>query len=59
MKVANVDYPPNGVANFAIMLMLISLRKGRRRHILKRGEDAGLLPAEKNSAAIFPPALWV
>ena len=22
MKVANVDYPPNGVANFAIMLML-------------------------------------
>ena len=27
MKVANVDYPPNGVANFAIMLMLMSLRK--------------------------------
>ena len=36
MKVANVDYPPNGVANFAIMLMLMSLRKAG--HILKRGE---------------------
>ena len=35
MKVANVDYPPNGVANFAIMLMLMSLRKAG--HILKRG----------------------
>ena len=35
-KVANVDYPPNGVANFAIMLMLMSLRKAG--HILKRGE---------------------
>ena len=31
-----VDYPPNGVANFAIMLMLMSLRKAG--HILKRGE---------------------
>lgn len=36
MKVANVDYPPNGVANFAIMLMMMSLRKAG--HILKRGE---------------------
>ena len=36
MQVANVDYPPNGVANFAIMLMLMSLRKAG--HILKRGE---------------------
>ena len=36
MQVANVDYPPNGVANFAIMLMLMSLR--RAGHILKRGE---------------------
>ena len=36
MKVSNVDYPPNGVANFAIMLMLMSLRKAG--HILKRGE---------------------
>ena len=36
MKVANVDYPPNGVANFAIMLILMSLRKAG--HILKRGE---------------------
>ena len=39
MKVANVDYPPNGVANFAIMLMLMSLRKAG--HILKRGEEQG------------------
>ena len=36
MKVANVDYPPNGVANFAIMLMMMTLRKAG--HILKRGE---------------------
>lgn len=36
MRVSNVDYPPNGVANFAIMLMLMSLR--RAGHILKRGE---------------------
>ena len=36
MQVSNVDYPPNGVANFAIMLMLMSLRKAG--HILKRGE---------------------
>ena len=36
MKVSNVDYPPNGVVNFAIMLMLMSLRKAG--HILKRGE---------------------
>ena len=27
MKVSNVDYPPNGVANFAIMLMLMCNRK--------------------------------
>ena len=42
MKVSNVDYPPRGVANFAIMLMLMSLR--RVGHILKRGEvqDYGL-----------------
>lgn len=36
MRVANVDYPADGVANFAIMLMLMSLR--RAAHILKRGE---------------------
>ncbi len=36
MKVSNVDYPPNGVANYAIMLMMMSLR--RVGHILKRGE---------------------
>lgn len=36
MRVSNVDYTPNGVANFAIMLMLMSLR--RAGHILKRGE---------------------
>ena len=36
MKVSNVDYPPNGVANFSIMLILMSLRKAG--HILKRGE---------------------
>ena len=36
MRVSNVDYPPRGVANFAIMLMLMSLR--RVGHILKRGE---------------------
>ena len=36
MKVSNVDYPPRGVANFAIMLMMMSLR--RVGHILKRGE---------------------
>ena len=27
MRVSNVDYPPRGVANFAIMLMLMSLRR--------------------------------
>ena len=36
MKVSNVDYPPRGVANYAIMLMMMSLR--RVGHILKRGE---------------------
>ena len=36
MKVSNVDYPPRGVADFAIMLMMMSLR--RVGHILKRGE---------------------
>ena len=36
MKVSNVNYPPNGVANCAIMLILMSLRKAG--HILKRGE---------------------
>ena len=36
MKISNADYPPEGVANFAIMLMLMSLRKAG--HILKRGE---------------------
>ena len=36
MPVSNVDYPPNGVANYAIMLMMMSLR--RVGHILKRGE---------------------
>ena len=36
MRVANVDYPPRGVADFAIMLMMMSLR--RVGHILKRGE---------------------
>ncbi len=36
MRVSNVDYPPDGVANFAVMLMLMSLR--RVGHILKRGE---------------------
>ena len=56
MKVANVDYPPNGVANFAIMLMLMSLRKAG--HILKRGE-AQDYSLQGKSAAIFPTALWV
>lgn len=36
MKVSNVEYPPNGVANFSIMLILMSLRKAG--HILKRDE---------------------
>ena len=36
MKVSNVDYPPNGVADFAIMLMMMSLR--RVGHIFKRGD---------------------
>lgn len=36
MRVSNVDYTANGVANFAIMLMMMSLR--RVGHILKRGE---------------------
>ena len=36
MTVSNVDYPPNGVANYAIMLMMMSLRQ--IGHILKRGE---------------------
>lgn len=36
MRVSNVTYPPNGVANYAIMLMLMCLRK--MPHILKRSE---------------------
>ena len=56
MKVANVDYPPNGVANFAIMLMLMSLRKaGTSSSAAKRRTT----PCREKSAAIFPPALWV
>ena len=55
MKVANVDYPPNGVANFAIMLMLMSLRKqGTSSSAAKRRTT----PCREKSAAIFPPALW-
>ena len=54
MKVANVDYPPNGVANFAIMLMLMSLRKAG--HILKRGEaqDYSPLPVQRFPALDTP-----
>lgn len=36
MRVSNVGYPPNGVANYAIMLMLMASR--RVGHILKRAE---------------------
>lgn len=36
MKVANVGYPPNGIANYSIMLMMMMLR--RVNHILKRME---------------------
>ena len=36
MRVANVGYTPNGVANYAIMLMLMATR--RMGHILKRAE---------------------
>jgi D-lactate dehydrogenase len=36
MRVSNVDYPANGVANYAIMLMMASLR--RFGHIQKRVE---------------------
>ncbi|MDD2971626.1 MAG: D-isomer specific 2-hydroxyacid dehydrogenase family protein [Lachnospiraceae bacterium] len=36
MKVSNVFYPPNGVANYAILLMMNALRK--LPQILKRGE---------------------
>jgi D-lactate dehydrogenase len=36
MRVSNVGYPPNGVANYAIMLMMASLR--RFGHIQKRVE---------------------
>lgn len=36
MRVSNVGYPPNGVANYAIMLMMMSLR--RFGHIQKRVE---------------------
>ena len=50
MRVANVDYPPRGVANFAIMLMLMSLQDrprpvrlhgGRHRHRADRADGAG------------------
>ena len=36
MRVSNVGYTPNGVANYAIMLMLMATR--RMGHILKRAE---------------------
>lgn len=36
MKVSNVTYPPDGVANYAIMLMMVCARKFA--HILKRVE---------------------
>ena len=36
MRVANVGYTPNGVANYAIMLMLMCTRK--MAHIMKRAE---------------------
>lgn len=36
IRVSNVSYTPNGVANFAIMLMMMCLR--RMSHILKRAE---------------------
>lgn len=36
MRVSNVSYPPNGVANYAIMLMMMCSR--RFGHILKRVE---------------------
>lgn len=35
LRVSNVDYPPTGVANFAIMLMMMCAR--RITHILERG----------------------
>jgi D-lactate dehydrogenase len=35
-RVSNVSYSPNGVANYAIMLMMMALR--RMGHILKRAE---------------------
>ncbi|MGI6511666.1 MAG: D-isomer specific 2-hydroxyacid dehydrogenase family protein [Catenisphaera adipataccumulans] len=36
LRVSNISYTPNGVANYAIMLMLMSLR--RMNHIMKRAE---------------------
>ena len=36
MRVSNVSYPPSGVANYAIMLMLMCTR--RMAHIMKRAE---------------------
>lgn len=36
MRVSNVSYPPNGVANYAIMLILMCTRK--IMHIMKRAE---------------------
>lgn len=36
MRVANASYPPEGVANYAIMLMLMAARK--EQEILRRGE---------------------
>ena len=36
LRVTNVTYPPDGVANYAIMLMLMCLR--RMPHIMKRSE---------------------
>ena len=50
MRVSNVDYPPTGVANYAIMLMMMCARK--ITHILKRAEMQDFLLNGKLGADI-------
>ena len=57
MKVANVDYPPNGVANFAIMLMLMSLRKAGQEQRQKQREEQRQSRMGSLFHIIHPP-LW-
>lgn len=52
MKISNADYPPEGVANFAIMLMLMSLAQGGAHP--QAGRSAGLLPEGQARTGYLP-----